>query len=69
MRSTSATGPNLLCPSARPDMANSELFAVVSGSVGAPMAGYLTKTLPVTPDLLSMAGPVEPTEVFRFAAP
>ena len=69
MPSTSASDPGLLCPSARPEMAASELFAVVSGSVDQPLAAYLTNTLQVTPELLAMTGPVEPMEVFRFAAP
>lgn len=68
MRSTSA-GADVLCPSAQPDMVGSELFAVVSGSAEKPMAAYLNHTLPVTTDLLARSGPVEPTEVFRFAAP
>ncbi len=67
MRSTSAS--DLLCPSAQPDMGGSRLFAVVSGTVEQPLAAYLAKALQVTPQLLAMTGPVEPTEIFRFAAP
>ena len=44
-------------------------FAVVGGTATAPMAGYLSKPRPVTPELLALTAPVEPTEVLRFAAP
>lgn len=33
-----------------------------------PRVGYLERTIPVTPELLSQTGAVRPTEVFRFAA-
>ena len=33
-----------------------------------PRVGYLERPLPVTPELLSLAAGVRPTEVFRFAA-
>lgn len=56
-----------LCPSAQPDWPEARLIGVASGSAAAPGIGY-TGPLPVTPDLLALAGPVEPTEVFRFAA-
>lgn len=58
-----------LCPSAQPDMAESVVFGVVAGSVDEPRVAYLDKPQPVTEELLSLAEPVLPTEVFRFAAP
>jgi hypothetical protein len=57
------------CPSARPEMPASAVFGVVLGSVEQPRVAYLDQPSPVTAELLSLAGPVSPTEVFRFAAP
>jgi hypothetical protein len=61
-------GSKALCPSAQPDMEESQVLGVVGGSVAAPKVAYLSDTLPVTPDVLRLAEPVDPTEVFRFAA-
>lgn len=58
-----------LCPSAQPDMPGASVLGVVGGTAAVPVVGYLEEPLPVTPELLAMAGPVKPTEVFRFAAP
>jgi hypothetical protein len=63
------TEQQLLCPSAQPDMQDSVLFGVVSGEVDKPRVAYLNTPQPVTEDLLELAKPVLPTEVFRFAAP
>jgi hypothetical protein len=57
------------CPSAQPDMAGSVVFGVVGGTVEQPRVAYLAEPLPVTPELLALADPVEPAEVFRFGAP
>jgi len=66
-----ATAPNneILCPSARPEMAGAVLHGIVGGTVAAPRVGYLVEPQPVTDALLALANPVSPTEVFRFAAP
>ena len=58
-----------LCPSAQPDMAGAIAFGVIGGTAEEPVASYLKETIPVTPELLQLARPVKPTEVFRFAAP
>jgi hypothetical protein len=57
------------CPSARPDMPGTSAFGVIQGSVEQPRVAFLDQTVPVTSELLALSGPVEPTEVFRFAAP
>lgn len=57
------------CPSAQPDMAGAVVFGVVGGTADSPDVAYLEERQPVTPELLDLAGPVEPTEVFRFGAP
>ena len=58
----------LLCPSAQPEMAGSVVLGVVGGTVEDPRLSYLEEPLPVTDELLGLSGPVQPTEVFRFAA-
>lgn len=61
--------PRTLCPSAQPNWPDATAFAVVEGSVAEPQAAYMNQAQPVTDELLALAGPVDPTEVFRFAAP
>jgi hypothetical protein len=58
----------LMCPSAQPDMEDCRVLGVVSGGEHAPRVAYLNEPVAVTPELLALAGPVKPTEVFRFAA-
>lgn len=64
----SSTQPGLLCPSAQPEMEDAVAFGVVGGTAEEPLVSYLTEPQPVTPELLALATPVRPTEVFRFAA-
>src|SRR5262245_21243260 len=58
-----------LCPSAQPEMEGSVVFGLVGGTVAEPRLRYLDQPQPVTNGLLALSQPVEPTEVFRFAAP
>lgn len=58
-----------LCPSANHKEAGAVLFAVVGGTPERPDVAYLDQTQPITDDILQLAGEVDPTEVFRFAAP
>jgi hypothetical protein len=58
-----------LCPSAQPDQEGAVAFGIVGGTAEEPRVGYLEERLPVTPELLELAKPVRPTEVFRFGAP
>ena len=62
-------GGQPLCPSARPEMPGAVAFGIVAGTVEAPLLVHLTEAQPVTEELLALAQPAEPTEVFRFAAP
>ena len=57
------------CPSAQHTEKGAFAFGVVGGCVSAPEVSYLTERVPVTDELVEMAGPVKPTEVFRIAAP
>src|SRR5947209_20136313 len=58
-----------LCPSTGPDREGCVAFGVIGGTASEPRLRHLERPLPVTPELLSLSGPVRPTEVFRFAAP
>jgi hypothetical protein len=57
-----------LCPSARPEMENSIVFGVIVGTYEEPRLAHLIEPRSVTADLLALADPVAPTEIFRFAA-
>lgn len=59
---------SLLCPSAQPEMEGSRVIGVVGGTTEAPELSYLNESLPVTDELLRLAGHLKPTEVFRFGA-
>jgi hypothetical protein len=50
-------------------MDGSVVIGVVGGSVDEPRVSCLDRPQPVTDELLELARPVRPTEVFRFAAP
>ena len=57
-----------LCPSAQPGMANCQVLGVVTESEDGPRLSYLNERLEVTGEVIAMAAPAKPTEVFRFAA-
>jgi hypothetical protein len=59
----------LLCPSAQPTMPSAVAIGVIDRDGTEPEVAYLEQPLPVSDELLAMAEPVRPTEVFRFAAP
>jgi hypothetical protein len=65
---TSNTLP-LLCPSAQPEIPGSVIFGVIQGTPKNPRLVQLTEPQATTPEILALAEPVKPTEVFRFAAP
>jgi hypothetical protein len=67
VRDATAATPH--CPSARPEMAGSVVFGVVNGTVEEPRVGYLSQPIPATPEVLALAGPASPGEVFRVGAP
>lgn len=57
-----------LCPSAQPGMDGVRILGVVQRDGPTPLLQYLNETLPATEDVLAMAAPLKPTEVFRLAA-
>jgi hypothetical protein len=58
----------LLCPSSQPSVEGARVLGVVQQTAHGPEVTYLDELLPSTPEVLAMSGPVQPTEVFRFAA-
>lgn len=60
---------NLQCPSAQPDMDGARAFGLIDHTGDAPTTAFLAATVPVSPELLEMADPMPPAQVFRFAAP
>lgn len=57
-----------LCPSAQPEWRDAVVIGVVGGTADQPHVQHLEHPIPVTDELLRLAEPVQPTEVFRFAA-
>ena len=58
-----------LCPSAQPEWEGSVAIGVMEGTAEKPRMEHFSSTLPVNEQLLDLAIPVTPAEVFRFAAP
>ncbi|MDV3348620.1 hypothetical protein SPB21_34180 [Leptothoe sp. ISB3NOV94-8A] len=58
-----------LCPSGRPEIEDSRVFGIVTGTAEQPQVNYLKKTIPLDEELLSQTQAVTPTEVFRIASP
>jgi hypothetical protein len=57
-----------LCPSAQPGMDNCTVLGVVQHEGPAPRLVYLNQILPASQEVLDMAAPLKPTEVYRLAA-
>lgn len=57
-----------LCPSAPPEWPGANVIGVVGGNVRSPTILPLERAIPVSAEILSLASPVSPTEVFRFSA-
>jgi len=57
-----------LCPSAQPGMDRAMILGVVQQDGPRPVVEYLNARVPATPEVLAMAAPLKPTEVFRLAA-
>ena len=62
------TPSELLCPSARGHPGASVLIGIVGGTPELPRITPTEVALEVTPELLELAAPVAPTEVFHFAS-
>jgi hypothetical protein len=60
---------SLLCPSSRGTLEDSVLIGVVTSHGDGPRVIPTEHAMPVTAEILRMAEPVGPSEVFRFASP
>lgn len=60
---------SLQCPSSQPESPGAVAFGLVDHGEETPLVSFLDQIVPVTPELLELAAPVRPTEMFRFAAP
>ena len=60
--------PELLCPSSQPEFEQCRVLGVVQQGPQGPEVAYLNEHLPATSEVLAMAAPAKPTEVFRLAA-
>jgi len=58
-----------LCPSAQPDWPSARIIGVVGGTPEQAHVAFLDQPAPASIELLSLAEPLQPTEVFRFTAP
>lgn len=57
-----------LCPSAQQGMEQCRVLGVVQRDGPTPILQYLNEHLAATDEVLAMAAPLKPTEVFRLAA-
>jgi hypothetical protein len=57
-----------LCPSAQPGMDNCQVLGVVQRDGPAPRLVYLNQPVPATQQILDLAAPLKPTEVYRLSA-
>jgi hypothetical protein len=66
-RSSPADRP--FCPSAQPDWPGAVVIGTVAGSADEPHVVFTDEPVGVSEEVMKLARPVHPTEVFRFAAP
>ena len=58
----------LKCPSAQPGMGDVQILGVISRDDAQPQLAYLDEPLPVTPETLELAAPLDVSQVFRLSA-
>jgi hypothetical protein len=58
-----------LCPSAEPGWGGAVAFGIIGGTPSEPLVRYFQEPVAVSEELLALAKPATPPEVFRFAAP
>ncbi len=57
------------CPSSQATDEGARIFGVITGTPEQHRVGYLTETVPISEQVLALAGDAKPTELFRIAAP
>lgn len=63
-----SSGESLMCPSSQPGYEQCRVLGVVQPGENGPEVAYLKEHVPATEEVLAMAAPLKPTEVFRLAA-
>jgi hypothetical protein len=63
-----STRDTLLCPSSQPGVEGARVLGIMQQFDGRREVTYLDEALPAAPDVLAMAAPLHPTEIFRLAA-
>jgi hypothetical protein len=58
----------LLCPSSQPGVEGALVLGVIQPTHSGPRVAYLDELLPASGDVLALAAPLHPTEVYRLAA-
>jgi hypothetical protein len=58
-----------MCPSSHPSVAGCQILGVIEKAGGGPEVVYVNEHIPATADVLALAAPANPGEVFRLAAP
>lgn len=67
-RTSPSTRDTLLCPSSQPEVEAVRVLGVVQPTGDGYEVSYLDEPLEATPEVLAMASPAHPTEIFRLAA-
>ncbi len=62
------TTGSLSCPSGQPDHPDAQVLGVVNPTPEGPRVAYVAGRVPVTEDLLALAGDLPPNRVMRFAS-
>ena len=65
---TPSTLDTQLCPSSQPGVEGARVLGVFQQTANGMEVAYLDEPLLATPEVLAMANPVHPTEVFRLVA-
>lgn len=66
---TNESDPAVLrCPSAQPGMADAEILGVVEGVGDGARVAYVNAHVAASDDILALAAPLAPTEVYRLSA-
>jgi len=68
LKSAPCACDSLLCPSSQPEFEAARVLGVLQPTADGFEVAYLDEPLPVTPEVLAMAAPAQPSEVFRLAA-
>jgi len=68
LKTTPSARDSLLCPSSQPEFEGARVLGVLQKTEDGFEVAYLDEPLPATTEVLAMAAPAQPTEVFRLAA-